>query len=88
MASSVGLEPVEVTTAPSCYIEDSIRNVVAEMKLRHGFSPMPPCAGRVSSLPGRLARKAFRLVVVYPFRNLTVAAGAGADLHAVFRKPT
>jgi hypothetical protein len=31
-------------------------------------------------------RKAFRLVFIAPFKGLATVAGAGADLHAVFRK--
>lgn len=87
MASSVGFELVEVTTAPSCYVEDSIRNSVLDLKSRCGFSPAPPSSCKAPALLFRIMRKAFRLLFVYPFRELAVAAGAGADLHAVFRKP-
>ena len=47
MASSVGFEPVEIATTRSCYIEDSIRNTVADVKLRCGISPVSPSNGRV-----------------------------------------
>ena len=87
MACSVGFEPVEVATAHSCYIEDSIRNSIADLKLRCGVSPVPPSNGHVPSLPFRITRKAFRLVFVAAFKELAAAAGAGADLHAVLRKP-
>jgi SAM-dependent methyltransferase len=87
MASSVGFEAVEISTTRSCYVEDSIRNSVADAKLRCGISAVPPSQGRAQALPFKIMRKAFRLVFVYTFRELAVAAGAGADLHAVFRKP-
>lgn len=87
MASAVGFEPVEVATTGSCYVESSIRNFGADLKLRCGISPIPPSDGNAPSWPFRIMRKAFRLVFVYTFRRLAVAAGAGADLHAVFCKP-
>jgi SAM-dependent methyltransferase len=87
MASSVGFEAVEVATTRSCYVEGSIRNSVADLKLHCGISQVPPCNGNVPGLPFRIMHKAFRVVVVYTFRELAVAVGAGADLHAVFRKP-
>jgi SAM-dependent methyltransferase len=85
MASSVGFQPVEVATG-SCYIESSIGNLIADLKLRSGISPVPP-NGDEPALPFRIMRKAFRLGFVAAFRELAVAAGAGADLRAVFRKP-
>ncbi|HZQ66951.1 MAG TPA: class I SAM-dependent methyltransferase [Terriglobales bacterium] len=87
MAASVGLEVVEVGTTRSCYLDNSIRNGIAEWKLRHGISAMPNCKRKSPSLGIRLMQKVFRLSVVYPFREIAVAVGTGADLHAVFRKP-
>lgn len=87
MASSVGLEVVEVGTTRSCYLDNSIRNWLLEMKLACGMCPDAPANAKPVSALKRLVQKAFRLTVVYPFREVAVMAGAGADLHAVFRKP-
>jgi len=87
MASAVGFEQVEVGTTRSCYLEGSIRNMVAGLKLRCGISPVPLSGVKAPGVPFEIMRKAFRLVFVYTFRELAVAAGAGADLHAVFRRP-
>ena len=87
MASSVGFQPVEVGTTRSCYLEGSIRNLVADLKVRSGIPHVPPSDGKPTALPVRIMQKAFRLGVVYPFRELAVVGGVGADLHAVFHKP-
>ncbi len=86
MASSVGFEQVELATAASCYIEGSIRNRVADWNLRRGTVPIPLSKGDGPGLPFTILRKAFRLAFITPFRHMAAAAGAGADLHAVFRK--
>ena len=87
MALSVGFEEVELTTTRSCYLEGSTRNLLADLKLRCGISPIPLSNGNPPTFPLRIMQKAFRLVFVYTFRELAVATGTGADLHAVFRKP-
>jgi 2-polyprenyl-3-methyl-5-hydroxy-6-metoxy-1,4-benzoquinol methylase len=87
MASTAGFEKVEVGTTRSCYLEGSIRNLVAGLKLRWGITPVPPSDGKAPGLPFEVMRKAFRLVFVYTFREVAVATGTGADLHAVFRRP-
>jgi SAM-dependent methyltransferase len=74
-------------SAMASYIEESIRNSITDLKLHVGISPVPPCNGNAPKLPFKIMRKAFRLVFVYTFREVAVAVGAGADLHAVFRKP-
>lgn len=88
IASSVGLEVVEVGTTRSCYLDNSIRNWVLEMKLACGRPASSPAKRKSVSKLERLMQKAFRVAVVYPFRELAVVSGAGADLHAVFRKPS
>jgi SAM-dependent methyltransferase len=86
MARSAGFEAVEVGTAASCYIENSIRNCVADVKLRCGSEVLPPANANGSGFPFRIMRKAFRLACVTPFRHMAAIVGVGADLHAVFRK--
>lgn len=87
MAASVGFEEVEVATAASCYVEGSIRNLVADWNLRSGTSPVLPSNVDSPKLSFRILRKAFRIAFVVPFRRVAAASGAGADLHALFRKP-
>lgn len=86
MASSVGFEPLEIRTTNSCYLDNSIRNLTLELKLKSGRCVVLPCEGKGPSSLLRLMQRAFRLCVVYPFRELAVANGVGADLHAVLRK--
>jgi SAM-dependent methyltransferase len=87
MAEAVGFDSLEVGTSRSCYLEGSIRNLVAGLKFACGIRQAPPSEGRSLALVAELVRKAFRLSIVYPFRELAVLIGKGADLHAVFRKP-
>ena len=87
LAVGVGFEKVEVGTTRSCYIQDSMRNLAADLKLRCGVSPARRSDTAVPSVLSRIRQKAFRLALVYTFREVAAVAGAGADLHAVFRKP-
>jgi len=87
MAKSAGLEPAEVGTTKSCYLEGSVRNALAGLKLCLGISQSPPSENRRNGFISEIVRKAFRLAFVYPFREIAVFLGKGADLHAVFRKP-
>lgn len=86
MASRAGLEVMEIGTTRSCYLDNSIRNWALEMRLARGSVASTPSEGKPLSGLERLMHKVFRLAVVYPFRELAVVTGAGADLHAVFRK--
>jgi SAM-dependent methyltransferase len=84
IAESAGLEPAEVTTAPSCYVEGSVQNLIASFK---GGSDR--ATRRVGDHPGlafRIARKAFRLALLAPFKTAARITEASADIHAVFRK--
>jgi SAM-dependent methyltransferase len=87
MAASVGFEPVMVKTERSCYIEGSIRNLVLDLEGRCGISPVAPSEGHMPALPLAVMQKAFRLGCAAPFKRLAVAFDAGADIHAVLRKP-
>lgn len=89
MAAAVGLEVLEIQTAQSCYIEGSVRNAVADLKVRHGFEVVAPARVEPACLSVymRCARKAWRLTVVWPFKSMAAFFGRGADLHAVFQKP-
>jgi SAM-dependent methyltransferase len=85
MAKSAGLEPVEVGTASSCYVERSIRNLMAGLKGERGRTMRP--VGDNPSLVFRIARKAFRTILLIPFKSAARMFDACADVHAVFRKP-
>ena len=86
MAASAGFEVTEVGTTRSCYVQDSMRNVMGDMKLRCGVSPVSRSESVGPRIFSRIMQKAFRLLFVYPFREVAVTTGTGADLHAVFRK--
>jgi SAM-dependent methyltransferase len=86
MASFVGFEKIEMLTC-SCYLESSVENLIADLKLRGG---VPVSFRSDRGNPGfssRILRKAVRLCVIAPFRRLSITFGAGSDLHCVFRKP-
>jgi hypothetical protein len=87
MASGAGYEVLEVETTRSCYIENSVRNVWKAVRWRSMAGQGSPRRRETLAWPAELLRKAFRLSTVYPFRALAVALGAGADIHAAFRKP-
>lgn len=82
-----GFEEVKLSTLPDCFVEKSIRYVVDDLKAKCGLLPVPLAAEtRIPSIPWRLARKMFRLGILWPFRRWTALTGRGASIEAVFRK--
>jgi SAM-dependent methyltransferase len=87
MAESVGFEAIETGTTPSCYVELSIRNIVADLESHVGIEPTPLCQAHEPSIAFRIVRKAFRLAVLYGFKRLASVAGRGGDIQVVLRRP-
>lgn len=82
-----GFEEVSLSTLPDCFVENSFRYVIDDLKAKCGLSPRPAAAGRPApSVPWRIVRKLFRLSVLLPFRRWTAYTGRGASIEAVFRK--
>jgi len=85
---SVGLSEVVLRTLPDCYVEKSIRYLVDTMLVASG-SPRPSLAASaaIRNIPWRVLRKAFRLGLLWPFRQMAASSGHGAAIEAIFQKP-
>jgi len=82
-----GFEEVFVRTTPDCYVEKSVRYLLDDGFSKVGISRTPLAADDGSpSIPRRLARKAMRLGVFWPFRKASAALRHGAAIEAMFRK--
>lgn len=82
-------DKVLLRTIPDCYVEHSMYYVAGHALAKFGVQ-RPPLANarREARLPWRVVRKAMRLGVLWPYRQLVAAAGRGPVLEAAFRKRT
>jgi SAM-dependent methyltransferase len=86
---SSGFEEVLVRTTPDCYVEKSVRYLLDNAFSKLGVLRTPLAASNGSvSIPWRLLRKAMRLGILWPFRQVSAAVGRGAGIEGMFRKKT
>ena len=88
LATAMGFQDdLLITRAADCYVEKSFYYVTSAL-LNACKVPRRSLADLDGSigLLQRILRKAFRMTVLWPFRNISAAAGRGAAIEAVFRK--
>lgn len=78
---------VDIFTARTSYLEYSAGYLCGSIIQKFGGAPTPLAKVQRRSLAFRAVRKAFRMTAVIPFGKAASAAGAGASMEAVFRKP-
>jgi SAM-dependent methyltransferase len=87
LATSVGLEPLSLTTVPNSQIEYDIRYVCDDV-LRYLGSPRKPVSEGVKhTLVGRVVRKLVRMTLSNPLSEICSTFGLGQSIQAVLQKP-
>jgi SAM-dependent methyltransferase len=82
-----GFDKVVLRTIPNCYVERSMYYITSDVLARFGLSRPPLAeASSTASLPWRVVRKAMRLSVLWPYRQLAAVVGRGPVIEAAFRK--
>jgi SAM-dependent methyltransferase len=76
-----------VRTLADCYIEKSVHYLVDDAFSKVGLTRTPlAAADGASSIPWRLIRKAIRMSILWPIREMSAAVGRGPAVEGMFRR--
>jgi len=85
-ARSSGLQEVSVTTHRHLFVEPSVRYVVDDILTKVGFRRTSLAEAKPASLPWRVVRKTFRLIVLPVLDRVASLVGDGESIFAVFTR--